>query len=382
MTTFEANLLFLTVALVLVAYMAATTVETSTMGLVFRFGKLVRILDPGLKFIWPFIERVEIHLTPPRQHELPTDPEFIDRISAVPPLGKLAPFRINHPPEKKAYFYRKRAGAGTGLDAYELIHFNDLTDEEKKTMEDDPLQTALQSEIAVAVEWYPPTDFASVENFINNVSPTAGRDRTEEVRRRISDMVAFALQDLLGRVTMRHATEMMLVVSEEIQRRIEVLVGEKTDPNTGEKEKPWGIHISKLYIKQIYGGQTIATAMSNASAALANKQEVISIAEGEAQAVRTKAEADKFAAERAAEAAAYTEEQRGKGEAKALEAMATAMEKPNARFLATLDAAREVLPKTRIIMAPGQNSVLGGILALGETIADQTQGGQGGSTNP
>lgn len=343
---------FIVVWAVLVLIASIVTVESGSIGLVFRFGKLRRVLDPGLNFIIPLIDKVEHHSAQIHQDELPTDSENIDRVSDVPPQGKKSPFRIKHRGKEEATFYVKKRGwypsgyLEDPLDAYDLVLFHDLEDSKKEAMKNDPTHVPLTSEMAVVVEWYlKAADYQSIEDYVQNVSSEQGRNRTEEVRKRMSDMVSRVLQELLGPTTLGHATEMLPLSSEIIRWRLEILVGERADPKTGRKsDKPWGIYIRDAYLKAPYPGHTVNKAMADAAASVSKKQEAIRTAEGQAEAIRVKAEADAFA-----------EHKKGEGEAARITTMAMAMRDPNAQFIAGLDVAENVLPKANFIVVPADD---------------------------
>jgi len=341
---------FVAMWVILLVLLAYTPVRTGSIAVVFRFGKFRRILRPGLNLIIPFFDKVEHYSTQVHQHELPDEPENIDRINDVPEPGKKHPFRILHKGKQGAIFYRKD---GSG---WITERFQELPIEERDSMEEDSLHAPLTSEIAVVVEWHlEGADRNSIESFIDNVSAEEGRDRETEVRKRIEDMVSRALQEFLGPVTLGHASERIPLFSEMLKERTEVLVGEKPDPITNRQEKPWGIHIKDAYIKSVYPGRRINEARADAAAAVSRKQDAIRIAEGEAQAMREKADA-----------AAHAEKMKGQGEADRIRAMAEVMKDDGARFIAALDVAETVLPNTRPIILNGIGSVISDLLSLGQ----------------
>lgn len=355
--------------------------QSGTINIVFRLGKFSRVLKPGFGLIIPLLERTEVHSSQDHQDELPAAPEDIDRVNDVPMPGKKLPFRIIHPGMLEATFYVEKQPGGPAVDPddpksrYEKKYFKDLDPDHRKAIEADSLNAPLTSEIAVIVEWFlDGDDEDSIRNFVNNVEPTGGRNRTEEVRKRMEDMAARALQEELGDVTLGHAREKMTFFSELLKIRLEILVGELADPDTGRTERSWGIHIKDAYIKSIYPGRRINESRADAGAAVSKAQERIRVSEAEAQAAKNKAAADKFAAEQKADADAYAEKKKGEGERDRIKAMAEAMENPNARFLATLDVAEQVLPKAKMVVVPtGPMEVLGSIMALGQNMGKDTE---------
>jgi len=361
MTTVYWILGFLVVWAILIGIASITLVKTGEVGVVFRFKKFVRVLQPGLGFVLPIIESVEHHSTQVHQHELPDEPERIDRISDVTPPGKKPPFRIIHRGKTNAIFWMRRDENNPSTDPadWEQKRFQELPDDIRTSMGEDSIDAPLTGEIAGIVEWYlEGTDRESIENFVQNVSPEEGRSREEEIRKRLEDMMARALQEFLGPVTLGHASERIPLFSRMLKERIEVLVGERPHPVTGERKKPWGIHIKDAYIKSVYAGRTVNTARSEAAAADSRKRDAIRVAEGVAAGTRLQADADAFA-----------EQRKGEGEAARIGAMVAVMGTEEARFVATLDVAETVLPKANTIIMPSDLGAIGGILTLGREIA-------------
>ena len=265
----------------------------------------------------------------------------------------------------EAIFYVKKSlgdpsiVANRPITAWNTVHIQDLDETRRKALEEDSLHAPLTGEIAVIVEWHlERDDESSIKDFVQNVTPESERDREEEVRKRIEDMASRAVQEFLGPVTLGHAREMMPLFSLLLTERLEILVGEKPDPNTGVTDRPWGIHIRDAYIKSIHPGRRVNQARADAAASVSKKQEKIREAEGEAVATRVRADADAFA-----------EQRKGEGEAARIGAMVAVMGTEEARFVATLDVAETVLPKANTIIMPSDLGVIGGILTLGREIA-------------
>ncbi|MBI2086724.1 MAG: hypothetical protein HYT69_00935 [Candidatus Zambryskibacteria bacterium] len=374
---------------VLLLILAYTPVETGQIGAGFLFGRFWRVLYPGPNFvIWPF-EKIEYHSTATHQHELPDEPENIDRINDIPVEGKRLPFRVLQSGKEQAFFYRKKELVyptfltASVLDQWERVPFFALSDALQVTMADS-LHAPLTSEIAVVVEWYlEGKNYDSIENFIRNVTPEAGRDREEEVRKRVEDMTAQVLQGFLGPATLGHAREMSPLFSAILKEKLEILVGEREDPDTGKlSDKPWGIHIRDAYIKSISGGHRVNTAQANAAASLSRKQETINDAEAAARSTIVQADATAHATQVQADAAAHAEIRKGQGEAGRIAAMAKVMSDPHARFIATLDVAEQVLPHAKPIIIQGgggMGEVIASVLALGQQ--NLTNSKNAGTTN-
>lgn len=373
-----------------IAYNGYHEVASGTASALFFLGKFARPLKPGPYVIIPILNKTQTHSTKPHQQELPNEQNRIDRVSEVPPVGMNAPYRITHPDMKSARFWVKDGydeGVRTdpfpfdntrSLSEMKEVGFEQLPDSIQGNMKLDMLAAQMISEIAFPIEWSIHVEF--IQNFIENVSDEYGVDRTEEVRRRCDDLVRKLLDEHLSSMTLRHSIYMASVFSKIIKTELEILVGEKPDPATNERcEKPWGIDISKAYIKSFSPGVTVNKAMANASAAMGE----IQVAESQSHSKQITANADKYAAERAAEAAAYTKKQladaeryaetfKGLGEANRIRIMAKAVDNDNARFIAALDVAEQVLPKTTMILTPGGGmDAIAAVTSLGRSLIQQ-----------
>ena len=356
---------FLFVWAVIIGIMGVTLVKTGSVAVVFRFRKFVRVLQPGLNFVIPFIESAEYYSTQTHQDELPDEADSIDRVSDVPGLGKKLPFRVLMSSKEEALFYvKKDVGdptivATSPITAWRQVHLQDLEEAKRAGLTEDSLHAPLTAEIAVVVEWYlKGIDQESIKNFVQNVEPGGGRSREEEVKKRIEDMSSRALQEFLGPVTLGHAREMLPLFSLLIKERLEILVGEKPEPGANVSDKPWGIHIRDAYIKSIHPGRRVNEARADAAASVSKKQAAIRDAEGKATATRVQADAD-----------AFSEQRKGEGEAARIGAMVAVMTTEEARFVANLDVAEQVLGKATTIVMPSDLGAIGGILALGREVA-------------
>lgn len=353
MSDWQAVLFFLILWTILLVTASIVLVDEGTIGVVFRFRKFQRVLRPGLRFIIPVIESVEHHVTQTHQHELPDDPEKIDRIHDIPEPGKKLPFRVLQAGKDAALFYVKEKDAGdpsidprNPLTKWHTSNFDGLPEDMKEGIVTDSLNEPLTGEIAFVIEWnLEEDDDEKIRQFIKNVSPEEGRNRYEEVRKRMEDMVGRSLQELLGPITLGHARDRMTLFSEVIRMRLEELVGERS--RDAVDLRPWGIHINDAYIKSIHPGRRVNEARADAATALSRKIEGIRDAEKEAETIRLKAEADAFA-----------EEQKGIGEAKRIKAMADAMKDENARFLAALDVTETVAKEANLIITSSADGAL------------------------
>lgn len=365
MTVFSIVVFFLITWTILIVIASIVLVDAGSIGVVFRFRKFQRVLRPGLNFIIPVIESVERHVTQTHQHELPDEPEKIDRLHDIPEPGKKLPFRVLQAGRDAAIFYVEEKSAddptidpGNPLTKWRTSNFDGLPEDMKEGVSKDSLNEPITSEIAFVVEWNLVTDDdEKIRQFIESISPEGGRNRYEEVRKRIEDMVGRSLQELLGPVTLGHAMERMSLFSEMIKIRLETLVGERA--RTSGDLRPWGIHIGDAYIKSIHPGRRVNEARADAAAALSKKQETIRNAEAEAEAIRVRSEADAFA-----------EEQDGIGKAKRIKAMAEAMKDENARFLTTLEVTETVAEKANFIIASQDGGLAATIAAVAKGTTD------------
>ena len=349
------------ILVILLTFTSALTVETGSIGATFLFGRFWRVLRPGLRFTIPLIERIEYYRTTTHQHELPDEPENIDRLHDVAEPGKKLPFRVPHKGMEEAIFYVRKDFDGTGnpfdntlsFDELKRVRFSEFPKEIQDAMKGDSLNAPLTSEVAVIFEWHlKGKEKEDIHNFIQNISPAEGRDREGEVRKRAEDMVARTLQEYLAPTTLGHAVYMAPLFSRLILDRLEILVGEKKAPGKEEIEKPWGIHVGDAYLKPLHPGHTVNTARAEAAAAMSRKQSTIRDGEAVAEVTERQAIADR-----------KKEVEKGTGEAGRIAAMAKVMADPNARFLAELDVKErgyEAYEKNTTVTtyAPGADAML------------------------
>jgi len=192
MTVFLLILGFLTLWIILLLIASIKIIQAGEVGAVLRLGKFNRVIGPGLHFVIPLIEKAEVFSTQTHQHELPDEPENIDRVNAMPNIDMRLPFRIVQRGKKEGIFYVGKSPDpdSTKPEEWKTIRFKDLPQEDQEAMEGDAIHDPLTSEIAVVVEWQlESTDETSIKNFIENVSPEFGRDREEEVLKRIKSQI-------------------------------------------------------------------------------------------------------------------------------------------------------------------------------------------------
>src|SRR3989344_7866460 len=157
------------ICVILLILLSIVTIESGSVGAVFRFGKFRRVLTPGLKLIIPLLEMVEEHSTQTHQNELPDEPENIDRTSDVPAEGKKHPYRVIFSGKEEANFYRKKPGKEKSpglLKNYDVIRYTDLSEDEKRALDGDSIHAPLTGEVAVVVEWHLEEGAKSMRRFI------------------------------------------------------------------------------------------------------------------------------------------------------------------------------------------------------------------------
>ena len=305
MTSFWLVIFANVVSTILLAFASAIQVKTGFVGVVFRFSRFDRVLQPGLNFIIPFVERVELYPTASRQYELPDESDKIDRINDIPLPGMKAPFRVIHKGLREATFWVKKNYDITKKEGYPFdfskpidelkpVLFGDLPPAIQQAMEEDSVNAPVTSEPSGVFEWYlKGTDPVSIRQFVENVSISEGRTREEEIRRRAEDIFSSVQLTYLARMTLGHATDMLPVVNPIIKEKLEIMVGEKPDPATGKLlERPWGTNVGQAFIKPPHAGHTINEARNKAAAAVGLKQEILRKSEGEAQNIRNAAAAN------------------------------------------------------------------------------------------
>lgn len=337
-----------------------TTVKTGSTLAVYRFGELNRKADPGLNILLPGIDEGESYTTATQQDELPAEQQEIDS-------GARQPYRVLHQGKTEAFFYELKSGTDSLSEddpaKYEKTHYKDLPPARQAELVD-ALHVPLTSEMTYALGWrIALEDLEQLRNFVTNVSPKEGRNRAEEVRKRLEDITGSVLQAVLGHVTLAHAEVRIPLLSRLVKEEIEKVVGETSHLEKMD-ECPWGVNIVQGLIKGLTGGRRINESRANAGAAENDKVAEIARAEGAKKAQELKADADAYAKMRGAEASAYEEKMRGQGERDYLQAVAESMSTPEGRYAAALGAAERVLPNAKLVLG-NSTGAMADIIALG-----------------
>jgi regulator of protease activity HflC (stomatin/prohibitin superfamily) len=330
------------------------TIETGYFGAVFTFGRLHdRTRKAGLTWIFPGVQKLVLFATRTHQDEFPAEPEDIEHIDEDNPRpGKKDPYRIVQKAAEMASYYRPKNLTDPDGD-WEKISFDEYIggDEAKRTaILNDELERGLTTEMPFIVEWN--NVEGRIRDFIENVGDEA------EVLRRLNDNIASALQDYLGPTTAAHAaSEAKNWIDREIEKRLRIIIGQL--PRTGGTfvDKPWGIEISRAYMKPLDPSKTVNVSRAKAAAAVADKKALVEAAEGQMKATKL-----------AADGKEYEDEHLGLGRAKRLKAEAEAMKTEEGKLAAQLDVAREVLPEANVVFAPSDIGAIGGVLTLGAAL--------------
>ncbi|MDB5194383.1 MAG: hypothetical protein JWN50_397 [Parcubacteria group bacterium] len=352
-------------------YTSFVVIDTGEVGVVKRFGKLTgKVLEPGLGRKVPLIDHVVRYPTITQEEEFPADPELVEKADEdnVPP-GKKPPFRILQTGARTAVFYVKKtqeefdaeqaANPQGKIVRWKTVAFGDLSIPREKweAMENDPLEQPITTEVQFVVEWR--IDKDSVLDFATNVKTI------KQALRRMEDTVARALQEYMGPTTAGHAQEQIAFISEEIQNRLMILVGQIEDPATGRKRTPaWGVVISNAYIKSIDPGKTVNMARAKAAAAVGAKIEVIELAEANTRKIELEAKANAYKTVQEgiasarnikvkADADAFAEKRSGEGQRDRIKTMSEAMKEPYAIQLLQIEASERVLGKVGTTVVSG-----------------------------
>ncbi|MEK7148250.1 MAG: hypothetical protein AAB758_03045 [Patescibacteria group bacterium] len=295
-------------ALMFLIYLVGSFVITPAthFDVVFRLGKFHRIKWAGPGVVWLGFETRERYSIATHHEEIPAEPEKVYRGDPPVPPGMREVIRIPHSGLREAYFWVKKEYKhgeerwetedpfDNALPRSELtrVRFSELPGHIQEAMEADSIHSPLTAEWAVIFTWSLKSDAGkritqeNIKNFIENVNPQVGRDREQEVRKRGEDVIVGAMGELLAPTTVGHARYMSKLFSDLIKERLEIIVGEKEDPETKSKsESPWGIQIHSVSLKPPNLGETVNKARAEAAAATSKAQDRIRGAEGEAQAV-------------------------------------------------------------------------------------------------
>lgn len=272
-------------------------------GLILRFGNPIFEVRPGLKLVplvvctMPTITRTRIQL------ELPGEPEQIWRFTdekdnelplgigkggqSIPPpkrqlpdgtekvLPWVSPYRITTAgPEScllKTEFspFKGKEKDESGADTPELIKWNKAEEAFNKTetkfqadlktytKKGDPLHQRLTVESLFIVRFR----VANYQEFIQVIHDL------DEAKRQIEDTVTGRVQFEFARRTPALILAHLDTINRRLLEDVEILVGEKEDPHTGEKRDPWGVKVEDVYVKLLGTTKTVNEEMAKRVAA-------------------------------------------------------------------------------------------------------------------
>jgi regulator of protease activity HflC (stomatin/prohibitin superfamily) len=319
----------------------------------YKIGKRWRAVGPGGWGVFPLLfTSVKRVSTTNNRVIFPGKKSQIVRDDDVPlQWGQVRPMRIIHASRESALFY-VHVDRDDPSSAWRLIPFSQLSPEEKELTEGDALQSSITTEDIAYVDWNlkaksnnPDPTKDPIFDFVENITSVGNANE------RITSTCKGALQDLLGPITARHSISVKGHLQDLVKERVEILVGEKEDPNNpGPAESPWGINITAVQIEEVELGKRVNAARSDEASAIAKGNETRTLAN----------------------AAAYEEETRGAGKAAAFERMAKILETEGGHRAAKLEAAKEVLAKSgTIIMQSDPGDIISSLTATSKVIENQ-----------
>jgi regulator of protease activity HflC (stomatin/prohibitin superfamily) len=350
------------------------------------FGKKWKIIGPGG---WAWVPLGIADATVVSTHTnhviVPGRKEQIERDDEKPlGAGQVRPVRVVHASKDNASYFWIETDPKDMKKGFVAKTPDELTDDEKKAMEDDSLQSSLTSEVIAFVDWNLQRDEEDAERTLKKQDERLFMFRenvgsVEAANKRIDGALRGALQDLLGPITLRNALNAKTHIQDLLKERIEILTGEEPetvempDGSTKKKytEKPWGINVAAVQIEDINPGKRVNQARADEAAAINQRKTALENAEAEAKAEVLRADAAKVARMKDAEADAYERKMEGEGERDRLKAVVEIMDNDSARFLAQLEVARDVLPKSNFTVVPNDIGVIGGIVSLAHSMTNK-----------
>lgn len=267
------------------------------------------VKGPGLRYNLPIKYQMKIVST--RNHHLviPAAKERIKRKDdeALGP-GEKRPMRIVHASAQDAKFYFQvevDQTDDTKKVEWKLLPYNEYLDVASKnnkdvrkaleeTIENDPLQSSLTTEIIAFVDW----DLGKIDsepdnlfNFFQNVVSE------KKANKMIYDTVRSTLQQIMGPITARNALDSKAHIEQLLLDELEYLFGELDDgrvQETGRKaiQRKSGVNISNVRIEEVELGKHVNLARAKEASSVSNRRAAIRESEGLAQATRNQADAD------------------------------------------------------------------------------------------
>ena len=245
------------------------TVSETEYGALFFFGRPVAEVEPGPVKVYFGLLKLRTDQRGIIQMEIPGEPEEVqksdqDNIAE----GKKAPVRINQAAPRTAVYY-------TDPDDHEGIKpqsWDSLSPEMQKSLEDDPLQLRLTTEVSGVLRFR-----IRPGQYIHFLQTTGSLDNAQKS---LEDAWVRTAQSELGRVTPSHALTKKNVINRRIKLALEAAVGEHIGED--EVKRPsWGIDIETAEVKLIDLGERVNIAMAEATAAEFKRKAIVSTATAE-----------------------------------------------------------------------------------------------------
>ena len=205
----------------------------------------------GWHFIPPLISWGRLFTTNAIQLELP-NPEKVQKANQDNlAQGKEAPIRTTQAETASAvYWYEDEK-----THQWTSKKFADHDAKERAAIRADPLNLRLTTEPVVIVRWRlrRKDNAETLFQFIKNIGSV------EEANKQIEDTVVSTLRTLFAKVTAGNALSAMALFSQEIRKRVEILIGEKGKNGRAIKnaETSWSIDLLDVQIKEIDPGETV-----------------------------------------------------------------------------------------------------------------------------
>jgi len=236
---------------------------------------------------------------------------------------------------------------GSGPDkeaAYEMAKEQHAKEEEElkesleTTLSSDPQHDRLTTEPKIVVRF-------RIEDASQFVQTIRSMGKAE---RQIEDIVIGRVQKEFGRRTPALIIANLDIIDRRLLSDVEIRVGEKVDPTTGEKRSPWGIVVEDVYVKTLGITETVNRAVAKRMAAGFKSEEVR--LEGEGRGKARKAELE--------------------GEAAGLEKISRMAQSPNGRAALTAIYGERIAAKvgTLIVTDSKPLAEIGAALAAGRNL--------------
>ena len=241
------------------------SVGVDYIGVKLFFGKPIQEVDSGLALVPLGLFSLEKAKKTVIQFEIPAEPELVqkdsqDRIEK----GKKAPVRIVQASAEGAVYYDENGENPK--------RWSDLEQSEKASLASDPLHSRITSEVSGIVRFR-----IRKGHFIQLLQVTGSM---EDAQKQIEDAVVVAWQDLMSTMTLGHSLARKGFISQRVFEAVKIRVGER-EGKDGKRQPSWGVDILETPVKLIDPGEKVNTQIALTAASVAEKQEIVTRAEGE-----------------------------------------------------------------------------------------------------